>query len=234
VPPLALVSLTVTPSTIDGQNRAEGRVSLSRGAPEGGIVVALESSGAGIARTPLNVTVAAGQTSASFEITTSTVTAAAVSTISATFAGVTEKVLLTVLPPAPSPSFIVRYQNVRDICALANDAGNVECQLDATASGGFPTAYHWSLTANGNRVEYVTDRAVSSAPTTCALFKGIEIRSSNSYMEIALRVERDGRMSADVAIHTVKLQSPWLNVLTGDGKIWGYCGLPVKFAPPFY
>lgn len=64
-------------------------------APDGGIVVTLTSSRTAVAQVPASVTVAAGETTATFAITTAAVTSTKSVTISAA-RGVTVKAILTV------------------------------------------------------------------------------------------------------------------------------------------
>ena len=76
-----LVNLTVSPATVNGGTSSTGTVTLQSAAPTGGAAVQLFSSGAA-ASVPPSVTVAAGATTATFPITTSSVTADTTVTIS--------------------------------------------------------------------------------------------------------------------------------------------------------
>ena len=71
----ALVSMTLKPDTVIGGAKSTGKVKLSAAAPAGGIVVTLASSDLNTATVPASVTVAAGNTTATFAITTKAVTA---------------------------------------------------------------------------------------------------------------------------------------------------------------
>ena len=69
--PLNLISqLTLSPSTLLGGTSSQGTINLSSSAPSGGTRVALSSNNTGAATVPTNVTVPAGQTSATFTVTT--------------------------------------------------------------------------------------------------------------------------------------------------------------------
>jgi hypothetical protein len=68
-PPL-LQSMAITPASVPGGTNATGTVFLSSPAPAGGISVTLATSNANAARVPGIVNVPAGQTSASFTVTT--------------------------------------------------------------------------------------------------------------------------------------------------------------------
>ena len=68
----ALTSLTINPTTVTAPASSIGTVTLSGPAPAGGIAITLRSSDTRKATVPQTVTVAAGQTSANFTITTLT------------------------------------------------------------------------------------------------------------------------------------------------------------------
>ena len=90
-------SVTCTPSTLTGGASTSCTVSLTSAAPAGGLNVTLSSNNA-YAVPPGQVNVPAGQTSAGFAVSTTTVTANQTSTISATAAGVTQSTTLTIQP----------------------------------------------------------------------------------------------------------------------------------------
>src|SRR5688572_3197062 len=69
----ALSSLTLSPSTVRSQVRPQGTVTLTAAAPAGGAVVTLQSGTVDVAKVPSGVTVAAGATTQTFTIDTSTV-----------------------------------------------------------------------------------------------------------------------------------------------------------------
>jgi hypothetical protein len=97
LPPLALASLTLSPSSvIGGLESSTGTVTLTRAAPRGGAIVALFSSN-GAARVPSSVIVPAGASAASFTVSTSIVLISTSSTISASYNGTTRAATLGVL-----------------------------------------------------------------------------------------------------------------------------------------
>jgi Bacterial Ig domain/Malectin domain len=99
-----LFSVTATPAVVEGSTPATGTVLLSNLAPSGGATVTLSSSNASAASAPASVVVAAGQESASFPITTSSVSTETAVVISGTYpAGTTKTATLTV-EPSPTPS----------------------------------------------------------------------------------------------------------------------------------
>lgn len=97
---LEALSVGLVPGSLAGGNNSTGTVTLNGPAPTGGTVVALASDKAQAA-VPANITVAAGQTSATFTVSTTPVTAQVIANISATLA-VKKSKALTIKPPAVS------------------------------------------------------------------------------------------------------------------------------------
>src|SRR5262249_1279240 len=85
-PLLAQVSF---PGNVPGGTPATGTVFLNGPAPSGGALVSLTSANTPLATVPARVTVAAGQTSATFTATTAPVTQTTAVSISASTAGTT-------------------------------------------------------------------------------------------------------------------------------------------------
>jgi hypothetical protein len=106
--PLALSSVSLTPTTVTGGTTSQGRVTLNRAATSS-TVVALSSSSA-VATVPSSVTVPAGSSSATFTVATTTVAATTSATISGSYNGTTRSATLTVTPtssgPLPAPSLL--------------------------------------------------------------------------------------------------------------------------------
>jgi len=96
----ALTSLTINPTTVTAPASSTGTVTLSGAAPAGGIAITLRSSDTRKATVPQTVTIAAGQTSATFTITTLTGNLGGGQnpvTITATLAGTGRTAVLNVL-----------------------------------------------------------------------------------------------------------------------------------------
>jgi hypothetical protein len=104
VPPPALSSITLNPSSVGGGSSVAGTVALTAPASAGGITIALTSSNPTKARVPATVTVNVGSTAATFTITTVGVSIHTPVTIRASYSGVTKSAVLTVRAtnsPAP-------------------------------------------------------------------------------------------------------------------------------------
>jgi probable HAF family extracellular repeat protein len=93
---VALSSLSLSSSSVRGGNSVTATVRLSAAAPSGGVAVALSSSDTSVATVPASVTVPAGATSATFTVSTRSVSSDRTVTISASYGGVTRTATLTV------------------------------------------------------------------------------------------------------------------------------------------
>jgi hypothetical protein len=102
VDPPSVSSLSVSPGTvIGGEANALGTVELAQPAPAGGITVSLGSKSA-CASVPSSVTVAAGKTSATFNVTTKSVNANTKATLTASHDGASVTAVLSVDAPTLS------------------------------------------------------------------------------------------------------------------------------------
>ncbi len=97
-PVATLASLSVAPSSVTSGQAATGTVTLASPAPAGGVVVGLASNNQA-ATVPASVTVSAGQPTATFPVSTTTVSTPATVTITAVSAN-TQAATLTVNPAA--------------------------------------------------------------------------------------------------------------------------------------
>lgn len=88
-------SVTFAPSTVIGGNTSVGTVTLNVAAPTGGAVVQLKSTSS-LVTVPTSVTIAEGQTTAPFDITTSVTPRTVLANVQATAAGVRVTGVLTV------------------------------------------------------------------------------------------------------------------------------------------
>jgi hypothetical protein len=99
-----LQSMTIAPASVTGGTAATGTVFLSSPAPAGGISVTLSTSNSAVAKVPGIVSVPAGQTSASYPVTTLAVSNTASATITA-FYDTTRSAAITITAgAAPSPT----------------------------------------------------------------------------------------------------------------------------------
>jgi subtilisin family serine protease len=94
-------SVTVNPATVVGGSPSTGTVTLSGPAPAGGASVSLLSSATGVATVPATVEVPAGETSATFPVTTLVQLINSSAVISASYHGLTKQVTLVVTKTTP-------------------------------------------------------------------------------------------------------------------------------------
>jgi len=133
-----LSSVTLASASVTGGSSVSGTVFLSSPAPTGGVTVTIATSNLVAQPQPI-ATVLAGQSSASFTVTTSAVTANTPVTITASFGATARSASLTVLagaapPPPPPPS------GTPGTPSLLSPA------TDATVAQ--PILFDWSDTAN--------------------------------------------------------------------------------------
>jgi len=86
----------LNPISVAGGTKSTGTVVLNSAAPSGGAVVSLSSANSSVAWVPSSVTIPAGATSASFSVTSSSVTSSTAVNLSATYRGVVAPAILTV------------------------------------------------------------------------------------------------------------------------------------------
>src|SRR3954453_17453208 len=144
----SLVSLAISPTSVPGGTNATGTVQLSSAAPSGGMSVTLATGNLSVAQPPPIVTVPAGQTQASFTVTTSPVTANTSVTLTAFSGSTTRSSTFTVTsasapPPPPSgmtialsgvPTTIGRGQEFSATAIVTNAGGSAATGLTVIVS----------------------------------------------------------------------------------------------------
>ena len=92
----ALERIALTPETLPGGQTAMGTLTLTLPAPAGGAVVALKTDNPAVAAVSATATIPAGATTTTFTITTKAVPATLIATLTATFAGLSQKAKLEI------------------------------------------------------------------------------------------------------------------------------------------
>ena len=166
---LSVSSLTLNPTSVTGGSSSTGTVSLNMAAPSGGAAVFL-SSNTTAATVPQSVVVAAGQTTASFSVTTSSVQATTSATITGQLAG-TVTAALSIQPAARLYAYDVRSpgQELRHDLERLRRHAHVRLLLESAdfggggvanvCGGGTTSTVPLTLTASGRSGE-----TVSSSP----------------------------------------------------------------------
>src|SRR5262249_21081497 len=139
----ALASITLNPGNLTGgpNRNSTGTVTLSAAAPAGGAVVMLASNKPA-ATVPISVTVAAGATTATFTVHTTTVTAGTIATITATYDNISKQVGLVVNTLLGSLTF-----NPSVLIGGASSTGTVTLNSAAPAGGAVVTLTSGNPTA---------------------------------------------------------------------------------------
>jgi hypothetical protein len=177
-------------------------VTLTSAAPTGGAVVRLESSNVDAARVPSSVNLAAGATTATFTITTPTVSSRVNVTITASYAGVERTATLTVTLPALRASFTVTSPTRgADACVLIEGGTELDCRLDGSGSSGAIVRWSWVLMAVERLITQKADAIFAEIDVQCRLVSGGESNTDDEGrrwvpMTISLEVmDRDGTQS---------------------------------------
>jgi beta-propeller repeat-containing protein len=108
-PPPVLSTIDTNPTSVNGGTSSTSTVVLSTSAPEGGALVSLSSSNPAVASVPATTTVPAFSFTSTVSITTATVSASTVVTITGTYNGSTRSANLTVNPPGSSDGTLSNF-----------------------------------------------------------------------------------------------------------------------------
>jgi RHS repeat-associated protein len=159
--PVELQSLSITPANmVGGAQQATGTLTLSANAPTGGATVALSSSDTSVATVPATVVVPAGTNSASFTITTVTVTSNTPVTISGSY-GTTQSAGVTVT----SCSGMI-------VPAASVDAAESVWVEDAIPAGATTWGSNWTWDTTHKASGTQSHSATSTGPLEEHLFDG--------------------------------------------------------------
>ena len=164
-----LIALVVNPTSVIGGSSSQGTVTLGGPAPSGGAAVALSDNSTAVS-VPASVSVPAGRSSATFQITTSAVANTTSVTISATYDGAARTATLTLKPAFTAQ--VVRFTLVNaetdqdfgplangDVINLAVTGGSLNVRADVSGSVG---SVRFALDGNTNY------RTESTAPYALA------------------------------------------------------------------
>jgi hypothetical protein len=179
-------------------------VRLTSEAPTGGARILLESSNTEVARVPATLTIAAGQTSGTFTVETTTVPTRTTAQISAEYAGLKRTANLTVTLPIPRASFTVTSPSRgSNACKLITDT-DLDCVVNPSASEGIIRVWLWTLSAKNDVTERrETDNGEWTVDINagCNWIEGMSSTtdSQGRYVEATFRLQvedRDGTRSS--------------------------------------
>jgi len=164
-----LTGFTLSPSSTTAGSAVTGTVTLSAAAPTGGVVVALSSSSAA-ASVPPSVTVGAGFTSASFTITTGSVSTATTATITATL-GSSQAATLSIAPAAvPAAGTLTLTATGRSGVTITSNPAGISVPVGTTGSGSFPAGTSITLTASSGRTAIWSGACTTARDTNTCTF----------------------------------------------------------------
>ena len=186
---LEVSSVSLTPASVAGGNTSTGKVTLNGPAPTGGKVVTLASN-KGEAAVPASVTVAAGQKTASFTVTTTPVSSPVSATISATL-GVSKTKVLTIKPPA------VYSVKMAPTSVFGGSSSTGTVTLDAPAPSGGTAV---SLASNKAEASVPAGITVPSGQTTATFTANTVV----VYANVAATISAAGGGVTKTATLTVK------------------------------
>ena len=161
VTPPTVTSVTLNPASVKGGLNSTGTVTLSDPAPAAGVVVALSSANTAVAGVPGSVTVASGSTTATFNVTTSPVSADTPVVLTASVGASNATGTLTVQAPVLL-SFALNPTNV-----FSFTSGSGILTLDAPAPNGGMTV---TLTSPNPSEASMPATAIVPAGTTSVTF----------------------------------------------------------------
>jgi hypothetical protein len=156
-PPASLVSILVSPATVQGGNTTFGIVTLAAPAPPAGATVLLASSNPTLASPGPAVTVFPNQTTATFTVTTTSPSVDTALTISGTLNGVTRTTPLTVTtlnqsppPPAGTATLTVSATG-RSGERVSSSPSGISVAVGSTGSATFNTGTSITLSVSNGR-----------------------------------------------------------------------------------
>jgi hypothetical protein len=131
----ALGSLQAQPASVFGGTDATGVVNLTPGtvAPAGGATVSITNDNPGLVTTPLNVSIPAGQSSASFIIHTQQTALTTPVTITGTYGGVSKSTTLTVAAPSNAAVIAAVTLTPSSVVGGSTQGVRVQVSLDQPA-----------------------------------------------------------------------------------------------------
>jgi len=163
-PGAAISSLTLNPTSVSGGNNSTGTVTLSAKAPSGGAVVPLGNGNTLVANIPSSVTVPARATSATFTVSTESVSTSTSVAISGTYGGAIESANLTVTPGG-AVTLSSLTLNPTSVTGGSDSTGTVTLSGTAPSGGTVVT-----LTSGNTSVATVPSSVTVAAGNTSATF----------------------------------------------------------------
>ena len=190
----ALSAIALSASTVVGGGAVTGTAVLTAAAPAGGALVSLSSGDPVLA--PASVTVSAGSTSATFNITTRTVRSSTDITISGSYAGASASAVLSVVPPTVAiASFGVSGPFITETCDMADGGATLNCTFDGSTSTapGTIVAWEWSYSLATIFTQTTTGPVLTMPAVNCSLLPAPPLPPGSPWftMRVSLRIRDD-------------------------------------------
>jgi hypothetical protein len=192
----ALSAIALSASTVVGGGAVTGTAVLTAAAPAGGALVSL--SGGDPVFAPASVTVSAGSTSATFNITTRTVRSSTDITISGSYAGASASVVLSVVPPTVAiASFGVSGPSITETCDMADGGATLNCTFNGSTSTapGTIVAWDWSWSTDPATIftQTTTGPVLTMPAVNCSLLPAPPLPPGSPWftMRVSLRIRDD-------------------------------------------
>jgi len=181
VNPSAVLSVTLSPTSVVGGKNSTGTVKLNGPAPMGGISVSLSSDTPSVAATQGTVTVLAGLSSATFPITTVPLSSSTPANITASYNNAGISTQLTVNPPSVSTlalaaTSVIGGKNVSATITLNGQApsGGISVTLGSSTTAATPPSPVTVLGGATTATFVIPTAPVSTAtPTTITATLGV-------------------------------------------------------------
>jgi hypothetical protein len=206
-----LAAISVASPSVVGGEAVNGTVTLSGAAPPGGAVVAL--SGNDPLTLPASVTVLAGTTSATFSAFTRVVGGTMPSTITASYAGASVSVVVTITAPtSATANFGVTGPTETETCNLTNGGNTINCTFNGSTSTapGTIVAWDWTYSVATTFSQTTSGPVLAMPAVNCSLIPAPPLppAPANQWfaMTVTLRVHDSlGNVSAVATDRNVRL-----------------------------
>lgn len=172
VQPLMVSSVALSPSTVIGSNSSTATVTINTRAPAGGLQLVLNSDNSN-ATIPARVSIAAGASTGTFNISTSLVTSTQVANIKASVGAQSASAPLTINPFVPSsvllsPSSVFAGQSSSGTVTINGPApsGGLTVNLSATSGAGVPSSVSVVAGATTANFSVTTGQVASTTNST--------------------------------------------------------------------
>jgi hypothetical protein len=202
-----VLGLTLSASSVVGGNPVTGSLVISSPAPAGGMVVTLSSSDP--VTVPANVTIPAGQTTATFTVNTRAVGGnfnnvpinASAGSLNAT----ATLTVTTAAPTVPIASFTVSGPSGNNTCRVNSGGATLDCTFNGGAStaspGGTLNQWMWTYKVAGSKSQNTTTPTLS--PTTdCGLLGSGPLPAGATSLQMTVTLAVRDTLGATSAVAT--------------------------------